>query len=317
LEYLEEFLLGASEMSSLSHIQERLVARKKKFEIEKNRAVGRGRPFMKTLEEAHILTGLCSKMARQLGLVGPHLMLSAEGESYLKADPTAKNRILTVKMVETYERFRQLLRALDQQETKELNVPVEKIPTRDFEKYLKVSGAKNFARIYFETVMDLATQLGLVNWFVETKTLDARMWVLYLACSITTSQANSFKDDTPINELPVNLGHETWNIQFSNPPHEEFCQVLWRNYLELTKYVARKPVFYSNLRSKVCYSLRVSDTVFDNYAQKIMSGDSKFRLVGAGGTLPFSRDSASLLKSIPPKTDRGEYVVYLKMDRRN
>ena len=165
--------------------------------------------------------------------------------------------------------------------------------------------------------MDLATQLGLVNWYVENKTPDSRTWVVYLTCSIAIVQPNSLEEASSVEELSVNLGQERWNIRFGNPTHEEFREVLWRNYLELTKYIARKPVFYSNLRSRVCYSLRISDAVFDNYAQKIMSGDSKFRLVGAGGTLPFNRDSASLLKSIPPKTDRGEYVVYLKMDRRS
>jgi hypothetical protein len=49
----------------------------------------------------------------------------------------------------------------------------------------------------------------------------------------------------------------------------------------------------------------------------MMQIDSKYLLLGAGGTLSFRRDSASLIKSLPPKTDRGEYMVYLKMDRRN
>jgi hypothetical protein len=120
-----------------------------------------------------------------------------------------------------------------------------------------------------------------------------------------------------VDGFTADLGDERWRVIFNSTPLEEFREQLWKDYLRLTRYVARKPILYSDLRSRVCYSLRISDMFFDDTAKQIMQTDPKYLLVGAGGTLSFRRDSASLIKSLPPKTDRGEYMVYLKMDKRN
>jgi hypothetical protein len=48
-----------------------------------------------------------------------------------------------------------------------------------------------------------------------------------------------------------------------------------------------------------------------------MEKDEKYLLLAAGGSLPYSRDSAGMLKSLPPRTSRGQYMVYLKMDERS
>ncbi len=306
--------MGVGDMSSITQIQERLVARKKAFEIEKNRAVGRGRPFMKALGEAGRLTDFTKTMAKQLGLISADLRLSSEGEAYLKVGAKNRNAILIVRMLQTYKRYQQFLRTLAGQQARELHVPIEKGPSTTFERNIGIPG---LSRIYFETILDLSTQLGLVNWHVETSKPKPRTWVVYLACSIRIHNADRAQDTSSSSTIVFDIGNEAWSIEFNLPDYEHFSQNVWQNYLELAKYVPLKPIIYSTLRSRVCYSLRISDSVFDRYADRLMSGDEKFLLVGAGGTLPFSRDSASLLKSLPPKTDRGEYKVYLKMDRKN
>ncbi len=269
---------------------------------------------MKTLEEAGRLTAFTRTMAKQLGLIRGDLTLSYEGEVYLSTDAKSRNRILVTRMLQTYTRFQEFLKVLRNREAGELHVPVEKGQSVTLEKYMGIPG---LSWIYFETILDLATQLKLVNWYAETPKPRNKLWVVYLVCSIATKNIRGSDNGSRPDSVDVSLGNETWNISFNTPTREQFSQAIWQDYLELTKYVARKPIFYSTLRNKVCHSLRMADSVFDTYALNLMSGDDKFRLVGAGGTLQFSRDSASMLKSLPPKTDRGEYIVYLKMDKRN
>ncbi len=312
LEYLEEFLLGVSEGGDLQHVEDRLVAKKKLFELEKSRAVGRGRPFMKKLEEAHRLSELCQTMGRHLGLVegGKVLSLSSSGREYLESDTDVRSRLLITRMLQTYTRFRRLVKGLAVLERNELEVPMGE-DTMKFAEILDSLGLGFFSRIYFETVVDLATQLGLTNWHQLEE--GPRSWVVYLTCEIITSgdESKSMKGFT------VDLEDESWRIVLNSVSLDGFQEQLWKDYLALTRYVARKPVPYSQLRSRVCYSLRIGDRLFDDHARRMMQIDSKYLLVGAGGTLSFRRDSASLIKSLPPKTDRGEYMVYLKMDRRN
>lgn len=305
-------MLGVNDGGGLQRAQERLVAKKKLFELEKSRAVGRGRPFMRKLGEAHRLTELCNTMTRQLGLVRGNgtFSLSTAGRIYLESDNDARSRLLIQGMLQTYARFRRLVRALTILKGNEIEVPMTP-DTDDFVQTLNRSGLPNLSRIYFETIVDLATQLGLTNW--HQKEEGPRSWVVYLTCSVLILQDG----DENVEGFALDLSDEKWRIIFNSVPLEKFREQLWKDYLHLTRYVARKPILYSELRSRVCYSLRISDMSFDNMAKQIMQADSKYLLVGAGGTLAFRRDSASLIKSLPPKTDRGEYMVYLKMDKRN
>ncbi len=311
LEYLDEFLLGVSEGGGLKHVEERLVAKKKFFELEKSRAVGRGRLFMRKLEEAQRLSELCQTMARQLKLVEGEgsLSLSSSAREYLESSGEARTRLLVRGMLQTYTRFRRLIIGLTLLNKNELEVPMGE-DTTEFTKILNTLGLPHFSRIYFETVVELATQLGLTNW--HTGELGPRSWIVYLTCKVSTNETNEKQEG-----FSVDLDSESWTIIFNSTSSDSFREQLWRDYLTLTRYVARKPVLYSELRSRVCYSLRINDRIFDNITRRIMQVDSKYLLVGAGGTLSFRRDSASQIKSLPPKTDRGEYMVYLKMDKKN
>ncbi len=313
MEYLEEFLLAVREGGGLQRIQERLSAKKKSFELEKSRAVGRGRPFMKKLGQAQRLSELCHTMARQLGLTEEMgtLALSPRGRQYLDSNEDTRARMLIQGMLQTYVRFRRLVKWLATLEGNELEVPMGE-DTAKLAEALSKAGLRDISRIYFETVVNLATQLGLTNWY--PKKTGPRTWVLYLTCSVLF-QSNKPQDS--VDGFVAELDEGTWRVTFNSVPLDVFRERLWNDYLSLARYVARKPVPYSDLRNRACHSLRISDRLFDDYARGIMEADSKYLLVGAGGRLSFGRDSASMIKGLPPKSDRGEYMVYLKMDRKN
>ena len=44
--------------------------------------------------------------------------------------------------------------------------------------------------------------------------------------------------------------------------------------------------------------------------------DEFLHVIWSEGVLPYQQDSASMLKSLPPKNEWGRYVVYLKIVRR-
>ena len=252
-------------------------------------------------------------MARQLGLTEERvtLALSPSGRQYLGFNEHMRARMLIQGMLQTYVRFQRLVKWLAMLEGNELEVPMGEY-TAKLAEVLSKAGLTDISRIYFETVVNLATQLGLTNWY--PKKTGPRTWVLYLTCSILFP---SNKQQDSVEGFVVELDEGTWRIIFKSVSFDDFRERLWNDYLLLARYVARKPVPYSDLRNRACHSLRINDTVFDVYARRMMEADSKYLLVGAGGRLSFGRDSASMIKGLPPKNDRGEYMVYLKMDKKS
>jgi len=66
----------------------------------------------------------------------------------------------------------------------------------------------------------------------------------------------------------------------------------------------------------VCANLRIRDDQFDAEVLQMVDWDDVFQVVWSEGVLPYQRDSAGMLKSLPPKTESGNYIVYLKIVRR-
>ena len=99
--------------------------------------------------------------------------------------------------------------------------------------------------------------------------------------------------------------------------NQELRDSTWSAYLEFTNYIPFRPVFYSELRASVCYNMRISDQQFDDFIRHfLIEEDANYVAISSAGSLPYDRDSASLLKSLPPKSDDGKYLIYLKMKRR-
>ena len=96
----------------------------------------------------------------------------------------------------------------------------------------------------------------------------------------------------------------------------KFRDCLWETYLSLADRIPGSPLFYSSVREKVCGLLKIRDDQFDNEIMRMVEWDEMLRVIWSEGVLQYQKDSASMLKSLPPKNEWGRYVVYLKMVRR-
>jgi len=312
LEYLLDFLQVVIEGYDREVAEQKLAKRKRWFESEKSRALGRGRQFMEKLKVAEHLTLDCLNMSLHLGLIQEREkpMLTDKGQALLTSNEAMQRRLLAQSFLQTYASAPHILVHIARYPSKEVGLPMERKNVLFVEKATPY-GLK-VGQTTFEVIRDLLSQLELMNWHLYVSD-GTRYSKVYLTSNITSK--------APPSEAGVEAVTFTFNgQQFTAVPTEspcaEFKQALWEEYLKLTKYVPRRPVFYSRLRSEVCYRLRVSDRVFDTYVKRIMQGDDTYLVAGSGGSLPYKRDSASLLKSLPVKSERGEYIVYLKMDVR-
>lgn len=316
VEYLLDFLKVVERGYDRKLAEQKLAERKKIFEIEKNKALGRGRPFMEKLRRTRSLREDCQTLSIRLGFASAENKLKVEltesGEVFLNVDEVERRKILAQGLLNTHTAFSHVLITVARSSGTEVALPMER-DNRSFVEKAVPYGIE-VSQTDFDIVCELASQLELVNWFPFNTNLG-RYKRVYLTSVI-------YDDVKTINaEKESLLSHFTYDgksfwIAPRRVRNDEFKEILWEEYLKATKYVPRRPVFYSQLRSYVCYQLRISDRGFDMYAQEIMRSDETYRLVGSGGSLPYSRDMASLLKSLPIKTERGEYIVYLKMDKK-
>jgi hypothetical protein len=94
-----------------------------------------------------------------------------------------------------------------------------------------------------------------------------------------------------------------------------FEEVLWQEYLKMTDRVPREPVYYCQLRDRVCEILQVPDHLFDRTIENMINNPALFsiRVSPGEGSLPMQR--AASRKQIPPKYLADSYMVYLKIER--
>lgn len=317
VEYLLDFLKVVEQGYDRKLAEQKLAERKRIFEAEKSRALGRGRPFMEKLRRTRSLREDCQTLSTRLGFVRVEDKLNVEltesGETFLNVDEVEKRKVLAQGLLNTHTAFSHVLLTVASLPGAEVALPMER-DNRSFVQKAVPYGIE-VSQTDFDIVCELASQLELVNWFPFNTNLG-RYKRVYLTSVI-------YENVKTINAEKESLLHFTYDgksFWITPTPtrvrKDKFKEILWEEYLRATKYVPRRPVFYSQLRSYVCYRLKISDRVFDMYAQEIMGSDETYRLVGSGGSLPYSRDMASLLKSLPIKTERGEYIVYLKMDKK-
>jgi hypothetical protein len=96
---------------------------------------------------------------------------------------------------------------------------------------------------------------------------------------------------------------------------KDFEEVLWQEYLKMTDRVPREPVYYCQLRDKVCEMFRIPDHLFDRTIDNMINHPTLFsiRVSPGEGSLPMQR--ATSRKQIPPKYLADSYMVYLKIER--
>ena len=314
VEYLLDFLKVVEQGYDRKLAEQKLAERKKIFEIEKNKALGRGRPFMEKLRRTKSLREDCQTLSTRLGFARIKdkikLELAESGEDFLNADDVERRKILAQGLLNTHTAFSHVLLTVAKAPKDEVALPMKK-DNKSFVQKAVPYGIE-VGQTDFDIVCELASQLELVNWFPFNTNLGRYKRVYLTSVIYDDVKTMNAKKETLLLHFTYN-GRNFW-IAPTRVKKGEFKEILWEEYLTATKYVPRRPVFYSQLRSYVCYKLRISDRVFDMYVEGIMRSDEAYRLVGSGGSLPYSRDMASLLKSLPLKTKREEYIVYLKMD---
>lgn len=307
-EYLIAFICAKREGLSEGQIMEKVAELKRDFEVEKHRAIGRGKPFSKTIRVSESLVEECEKLASMSGLIDKKEgKLSPLGDKVAQfGDSEEGRRFLGHILLESLPPFARAIVELSRLPNTEIVVPQQR-NLRLFLEYLSKSEIR-LSQFDFEIVRDWATQLEISNWLTEEKT-DKRLSTVYL-CSKVDNSAEGGGD------LVFRFEGSEYSITFNFVDPPEFKTVLWEEYLKLAKFVPRKPVFYSRLRASVCYRLRVSDAFFDRTIAKLIGHDEELLVVGSSGVLPRDKDWTSTLKYLPPKTERGEYIVYLRLDKR-
>jgi hypothetical protein len=296
----------------------KLAERKRSFEVEKARALGRGNPFRARLKKAGRLVEFCETLCRQAGFVESRsgvYQLTEKGDRLLHmvAGGVDTDALLVGSLLRTYPSFQQVISAINAADGFEVVLPSTKLRAL-YSEYSKRYSI-NVDMWTFDIVRDLTSQLGVLNWFPDS-TSGLRMQRVFMTSKISHNDVTDKTGDSGF-PLTTTIAGKRVLIQRNISDFTVFKDSVWKEYLKITHYVPRRPVFYSDLRTKVSYALRISDKIFDRLAARLMEKDERYFLLAAGGSLPYSRDSAGLLKSLPPRSPRGQYMVYLKMDEKS
>jgi len=312
LEYLIDLLKGVEKGYDRQRLEQVLSERKTWFEAQKYQALGRGRPFMKALRGARNLLADSIKMATQMGYAEYNsvLRLTEEGQRFLFSDGEEQNNSFASKFLNIYYVASELLVVLLRQPDEELEVPDTSHleDTSAFQETLTQHRIKTDV-FTFKTIRDILSQLGIVNWFKLRRDGFPYMKV-YPTSFITDNRA---KPGT----ISFTYLDTNYCIEKRRADQESLTKAIWTEYMAVTKDIPLRPAFYSNLRERVCYKLRISDKEFDSSIRMLMNiSNAPFRVIWSSGTLPYSRDSAGLIKSLPPKSEQGQYMIYLKIAKR-
>jgi hypothetical protein len=313
------------------------------LEIEKAKALGRQRPRMRkgtsTLQE-------CLKLARHLGLINRFKRLTLDATRAL--DPGQIRPLLLERMWQTYPRFRQVVLAV--RDAEQLDLPFYARGDA-FRQEVEPQYGFEFDRLTFETIRNLSTQLELVNWCPT----EEKRQIVYPVVSLATFTEIISLTGLPVEQetlaqkcrhqialdmkiLDVQDDHyiPQAHIEPKAPGYlilqtdseyvfirdhavstEDFEQVLWREYLRLSGMRPRFPILYPDLRNQVCTVLRISDQVFDKYLLHLIREPKRLNVYPSGGVLNYAANLAHLGKFLPPKTSQGNFIIYLKIERRS
>jgi hypothetical protein len=308
IEYLLDYLQATERRCSKEEIEEILSERKRQFEREKILAVGRGNPFRKNIGRTSNLVSECLKLSKALGLVGTvdgDVTVSNKGRVFLATSDEEKMHVFSEAYSEAYPHLATLALTLSHQVGEEAVLPLQNKPAfrPQAEKVGLIIG-----QVAFDVVRDIATMLGIVNWYSSGGGVERRQHV-YLACKLVTEPPDYFS-------VRIHWRRGWLYVVPRAIERSSFRNALWSVYLEAADGIPGSPVFYSAVREKVCATLKIRDRQFDEEVLRMVESDDVYRVVWSEGVLPYQRDSASMFKSLPPKTEDGNYIVYLKMTRR-
>jgi hypothetical protein len=343
LEYLD-ILLQSYQDDFLDETKARQAVQHKIQEFEQNKARALRQHRLRSREGVSTFLE-CLELAQQMGLIDRFKRMKSGGRSVL--DPTLRRSFLLERIWQTYPRFSQIV--LTVRDFGQLDVPFH-----NWDKERKLGGefyGLNMDRNNFEILRDFAFQLGLLNWY---PTENGRQLVFPTACVVTQSELTALIGCPTIQETyaqrcqystALELGilnaeggnyHVTNNdfvpnraylilhpdfervfIKDHKVPREDFEQALWRNYLQLSDMVPMSPVLYPPLRNQVCAELRIGDQAFDQQLKILIREPQRVNIHPSDGTLNYAANLSHLSKLLPPQTSEGNFIVYLKIERRN
>jgi hypothetical protein len=343
LEYLDALLYSYQddtfdEARSKQAVQQKI----QEFEQNKARALRQQRPRIvegvSTFQE-------CLELAQQLGLIDRFKRLKPSAHSVL--DSTLRRSFLLERIWQTYPRFSQIV--LTARDAGQLDVPFynwDEQRKRGSEFY-----GLNMDRKNFEILRDFAVQLKLLNWYPNE---NGRQLVYPTACVATQTEFTTIIGDTVTQETYAQNCRHTIALELGileayegryralhhfslahpdylilNPDFErvfikdhtispaDFEQTLWREYLHLSDMVPMAPVLYPKLRNQVCAELCITDQAFDHQLKVFIREPQRLNIHPSDGTLNYAANLAHLSKLLPPQTSEGNFIVYLKIERRN
>lgn len=302
IEYIIDYLKGVKEGLDREELEALLAETKKRLETEKALAVGRGTPFRKDIKRTSVLTYDCKRFTEKINFVDTESgKLTGLGEKFLCSSGPEKKSILCVEFSKAYPHLGVIAKALLDNDT--LTLPLRNKPP--FRNEMLKYGVDTH-QVAFDTVRDLATSIGLVNWYAEGKSEKRRQHV-YLS--------SHRADDGETPELKVLHENDCISMRRNVVPREVYRESLWDNYIDLTNGIVGAPVFSSTLRDPVCADLRISDRHFNQQLVDMIDGDDEYLVIWSRGLLPRLGDSARMLKSLPPKNSDGSYIIFLKITR--
>ena len=343
LEYLDALLRSYSDNEFKEERAKLAVQREiQEFEQKKARALRRQRP--RTSEGTRTLAE-CLEMALQLDLID--IEQQPRPKMALVLDSEYRRHTLLESIWQVYPRFSQIVLTARDAGSLEL-------PFYNWDEYRKGGGdlhGLNMDRKSFEIARDFGTQLGLLNWY---PTEDSRQIVYPVACAATQLEiywmagesshlqtsyhpcrhtvaletgllavgGNRCEDQTetrhtPSGYLVLQVITDRVFIKDHDVSSEDFEQTVWREYLRLADMIPMSPVLYPSLRNQVCADLRISDQTFDSHLISLIKQPYRLNIHPSDGTLSYAANLAHIGKFLPPQTSEGNFIVYLKIERRS
>jgi len=334
-----------------------MIEERTKFQQEKMRALKKGRTFdkMELLQrgKGRDLANSSQQLALHLGLVKQDghrkLSLSEDGRLTLEdgLENESRKRQLITNLLQTYSPFREVLQAI-RNSNGAIVLPMER-GNRIFQKAASKYGI-TCTQWDYEMTRDLSTQLELLNWKREIHG-DERKHKVYLICEIVTlsdlrrmipRKIVSFRDrcvkrfatelrlrsrslpKEDILSCAISKGYlvvsqlkDPMFVKKTEPDEREFDETLWSEYLAMTGQRAMRPVFFSELRERVCERLLISSVQFDRVIGRMISTRDRYRskVYAGGGAVPRVPGVDMLRRDLPAKTGTDEYITYLKLER--
>lgn len=346
LEYLDTLLRSFGSDGEFDEGRAKLAVQREiqEFEQRKARALRRQRP---RISEGTRTFAECLEMAMQLDLIGANVRPKRKMALVLDPDPAVRRRTLLESIWQVYPRFSQVVLAVR-------DAGSLKLPFYNWDEYRRSGGdlfGLNMDRKSFEIVRDFGTQLGLLNWYPPE---DGWQIVYPAACVATQMEvfwASAERDhsdsmghqckriialeidrspvaqnrcsDATASEIAFHDGLVLYTtdgcvfVKDHDVIPEHFERSVWREYLALADMISMAPVLYPTLRNQVCASLRISDQTFDRHLVSLIKQPQRLNVHPSDGTLSYAANLAHIGKFLPPQTSEGNFIVYLKMERRN